>query len=78
VSARASCEHDGLGDGQRGADQTTSSRYDSYLAYDPERAYNDCGDGWSIYMRQNFPGFANPARDVDGQPMKNGWPFPYD
>jgi hypothetical protein len=46
-------------------------------AYNQDPAYRDCGGGWSIYMRQNFPGFANPARDVDGQPMKNWWPFSY-
>jgi hypothetical protein len=77
VTASASCEHYGLADGEAGADQTTLISYDTYRAYNQDPAYRDCGGGWSIYMRQNFPGFANPARDVDGQPMKNWWPFLY-
>jgi len=26
-------------------------------------------------MRQSFPGYGNVAKDVDGGPMKNWWPF---
>jgi len=77
VTARASCEHYGLGDGEGGADQTTLVSYDTYRAYNQDPAYRDCGGGWSIYMRQSFPGFQNSARDVAGQAMKNWWPFLY-
>ncbi len=26
-------------------------------------------------MRQSFPGYGNQAKDADGAPMKNWWPF---
>lgn len=77
VNASASCEHYGLADGEGGADQTTTISYDTYRAYNEDPAYRDCGGGWSIYMRQSFPGFQNPATGVDGEPMKNWWPFLY-
>lgn len=75
VSAEASCEHYGLGDGAGGQDARTLVSYDTYRAYNEDPAYSDCGGGWSIYMRQNFPGFENVARDTQGGPMKNWWPF---
>lgn len=47
------------------------------VAYNQDPAYRDCGGGWSIHMRQSFPGFHSAARDVAGQAMKNWWPFLY-
>lgn len=35
----------------------------------------DCMGRWVVYWRQNMPGLANKARDDDGRPMKNWWPF---
>jgi hypothetical protein len=35
----------------------------------------DCMGRWVVYWRQNMPGLGNTARDDDGRPMKNWWPF---
>jgi hypothetical protein len=35
----------------------------------------DCMGRWAVYWRQNMPGPGNTARDDDGRPMKNWWPF---
>jgi hypothetical protein len=35
----------------------------------------DCMGPWLVYWRQNMPGLGNRARDADGRPMKNWWPF---
>src|SRR4051794_32727061 len=35
----------------------------------------DCMGRWVVYWRQNMPGLDNTARDDDGRPMKNWWPF---
>jgi hypothetical protein len=35
----------------------------------------DCLGTWIIYWRQNMPGLDNKARDDEGKPMKNWWPF---
>lgn len=75
VTARASCEHYALGDGQDGSDATSLVSHDTYRSYNQNPAYRDCGGGWSIYMRQSFPGYENLAVAVDGTPMKNWWPF---
>jgi len=43
---------------------------------EPYRALaGDCMGRWVVYWRQNMPGLANTARDDDGRPMKNWWPF---
>ena len=36
---------------------------------------DDCMGRWVVYWRQNMPGLQNTARDDDGRPMKNWWPF---
>ena len=36
---------------------------------------DDCMGRWVVYWRQNMPGLDNTARDDDGGPMKNWWPF---
>ncbi|MFI5381663.1 MAG: hypothetical protein ACHRHE_20385 [Tepidisphaerales bacterium] len=35
----------------------------------------DCMGAWLIYWRQNIPGLDNRAKDDQGKPMKNWWPF---
>jgi hypothetical protein len=35
----------------------------------------DCMGRWVVYWRQCMPGLGNTARDDDGRPMKNWWPF---
>jgi hypothetical protein len=75
VTAAATCEGYGLGAGPNGADVTTDIDYDVYRSYNQDSALNDCGGGWQTYMRQSFPGYQNQAKDMDGQPMKNWWPF---
>jgi hypothetical protein len=35
----------------------------------------DCMGRWVVYWRQSMPGLGNTARDDDGRPMKNWWPF---
>jgi hypothetical protein len=74
-SGRATCEGYGLGGGTDGADVSVDISYATYKAYNQNSAYNDCGGGWQEYMRQSFPGYGNQAKDVDGAPMKNWWPF---
>ena len=35
----------------------------------------DCMGAWLIYWRQNIPGLDNRAKDDQGKPMRNWWPF---
>jgi hypothetical protein len=35
----------------------------------------DCMGPWLVYWRQNMPNYRSPARDDQGKPMKNWWPF---
>jgi len=63
-----------MGNGAGGADKAepwTSSRIPrSYHTIAP-----DCMGAWIIYWRQNMPGLDNRARDDEGKPMLNWWPF---
>ena len=36
---------------------------------------DDCMGPWLVYWRQCMPGLDNAAKDDDGKPMKNWWPF---
>jgi hypothetical protein len=72
---RASCEGYGLGAGAGGEDQTADIDYDVYRDYNQDQAFNDCGGGWQLYLRQSFPGRGNAAKDTAGNAMKNWWPF---
>jgi hypothetical protein len=67
------CEHYGLGDGSNGQDLPSSYSFSRVSSLVPD--YPDCGGPWQIYWRQNIPGLANRARDLEGAPMKNWWPF---
>jgi hypothetical protein len=74
------CESYGLADGERGEDQYLPYAAATLPAYDPrfigpDPTPGDCGGAWQIYWRQNMPGLNNPARALDGSPMKNWWPF---
>jgi hypothetical protein len=75
VVAKATCEGYGLGQGPGGQDAMSNVGYSDYQTLDQNPAYSDCGGGWQIYMRQSMPGYQNQAKDVDGGPMKNWWPF---
>jgi hypothetical protein len=37
--------------------------------------FGDCMGPWLVYWRQNIPGLDNKAKDDQGKPMKNWWPF---
>jgi hypothetical protein len=71
------CENFGLHNGPGGKDLRTLYRGpdSTILAY--ERAYGDCGGGWNIFLRQNFPGFGSHAKNDDGSAMKSWWPYFY-
>jgi hypothetical protein len=75
LTARATCAGYGLGAGSAGADATTDISYATYRDLNHDPAFSDCGGGWQIYLRQSFPGYRNQAKDTDGKPMKNWWPF---
>lgn len=62
-----------IGSGPGGKDLSkpwTNAVLEQYQAVAP-----DCMGKWIVYWRQNVPGLDNPARDEDGKPMKNWWPF---
>jgi hypothetical protein len=70
-----SCEAYAQQNGQAGSDKTTSYTADKVAAY--EKAFPDCGGGWQIYMRQNFPAYGSSAKNADGTPVKSWWPYLY-
>jgi hypothetical protein len=70
------CEHFGLKDGPGGQDELDTYTPEKVAAV-TERYTSDCGGGWQMYLRQNFPGLGNQATAVDGKPMKNWWPFAF-
>jgi len=70
---QSNCEHFGLGDGVKGADQLEVYTSDKVAAID--KTFGECGGGWQIYWRQNMPGWHNQAKTKDGAPMRNWWPF---
>lgn len=73
LEVESRCEHYALGDGPSGED--LPSLYSYARVQHLAEIYTDCGGPWQIYWRQNIPGLANRARDLDGAPMKNWWPF---
>ena len=75
VTAANSCENYGLGNGEKGADALSDYTYETVRKLNEDPRFSDCGGGWQIYMRQSFPGYHNQAKDVNGAPMKNWWPF---
>jgi hypothetical protein len=70
VAAR--CDGYALGDDPSGGD-----RYDPYVpdvSGGLEGPFN-CAPAWQMHWRQSIPAYRNRARDIDGRPMKNWWPF---
>jgi hypothetical protein len=66
-------EHYRLGDGPGGKDLATLW---TPKVLEPYRELaNDCMGRWVVYWRQNMPGLDNKAKDDQGRPMKNWWPF---
>jgi hypothetical protein len=75
-SVRSRCEHYDLNDGPNGDVLAGySSDMPAVAAYTRQFGDDGCGGGWQVYYRQNMPGLHNRARDADGSPMKNWWPF---
>jgi hypothetical protein len=70
---KARCEHYGRGDAQDGSDLSSPYSFDTISMISAD--YPDCGGAWQIYFRQNMPGLDNDARDTQGKPMRNWWPF---
>lgn len=66
-------EHYRLRDGKNGQDRSDRWTPKRFAAY--RELASDCMGPWLVYWRQNMPGFGNNARDDDGKPMKNWWPF---
>ena len=69
----STCEHYGMKDGPDGNDLATLYTNASAARY--ASIAPDCGGAWNVYWRQSIPGLHNQASAVDGQPMKNLWPF---
>lgn len=71
----SSCEDYGMQNGKSGTDKMRS--YTAEKVADYEKSFPDCGGGWQVYMRQNFPGYGSPAKNMDGTPMHSWWPYWY-
>lgn len=69
----STCEGWRQGGGPGGSDEERPFSTDLFSAYDD--LVSDCGGGWQIFWRQSMPGLGNEAKDDDGQPMLNWWPF---
>jgi hypothetical protein len=69
----STCGHFRLRDGPGGRD--LAERFDSGMFARFNGADSDCGLGWHVFWRQNFPGFDSRARADDGTPMLSWWPF---
>jgi hypothetical protein len=61
------------GNGVDGKDRVVNWTNRAFARY--RNAAPDCMGAWLIYWRQNMPGLDNGARDDNGKPMKNWWPF---
>jgi hypothetical protein len=66
------CDGYGISQGPDGQDL-----YDPYvpdMSGGAQGPFN-CAPAWQMHWRQSIPGYRNVAIDIDGQPMKNWWPF---
>jgi hypothetical protein len=70
---QARCVNYGLRNGSNGSDRLAPYSFDTVAGL--ASRYPDCGGWWQIYWRQSMPGLDNPAKAMDGTPMKNWWPF---
>jgi hypothetical protein len=62
-----------IGSGPDGKDRAREWSVQSFKQYN--QLANDCMGPWLVYWHQNMPGYRNRARDAEGRPMKNWWPF---
>jgi hypothetical protein len=62
-----------LGGGPEGRDRAIPWKNDRFARY--REIAPDCMGPWLVYWRQNMPGLDNPAKDDEGRPMRNWWPF---
>jgi hypothetical protein len=69
----STAEHFRLGDGPGGHDRAEPWTKDRFAHY--RQSAPDCMGPWLVYWRQNMPGLDNSARDDEGSPMRNWWPF---
>ena len=84
----SSCEHYGMHDGANGKDMTTP--YTNKMTDDLARAQqtgpctagspycateDDCGGHGTSYLYQSFPSYGTTAKNDDGTPMHNWWPY---
>jgi hypothetical protein len=69
----STAEHFRLGDGPDGGDRAEPWTKDRFARY--RQSARDCMGPWLVYWRQNMPGLDNHARDAQGKPMRNWWPF---
>jgi len=84
----SSCEHYGMHDGASGKDMTTP--YTNKMTDDLARAQqagpctagspycsteDDCGGHGTSYLYQSFPNYGTTAKNDDGTPMHNWWPY---
>ncbi|QEH32292.1 hypothetical protein OJF2_07610 [Aquisphaera giovannonii] len=69
----STAEHFRLGDGADGRDRAEPWTGERFARF--RECAGDCMGPWLVYWRQNMPGLDNPARDDQGKPMKNWWPF---
>ncbi|HEY4633426.1 MAG TPA: PKD domain-containing protein, partial [Candidatus Limnocylindrales bacterium] len=67
-AVRTSCRS--FRDGTGASEPFTTADFAPYLTVAP-----DCMGPWIVWWWQNFPGLDNLARDDQGQPMLNWWPF---
>jgi hypothetical protein len=65
---RASCSH--FRDGSGLTEEFTIADFAPY-----ENIAPDCDGPFLVWWRQNMPGLNNQAKDDQGQPMLNWWPF---
>ncbi len=73
ATVSSTCEGFRQGGGPGGDDVARPFATDLFLPY--EDLAPDCGGAWQVWWRQSFPGLENAARDLDGAPMLNWWPF---
>jgi hypothetical protein len=65
---RTSCAH--FRDGSGLTDVFTTADFAPY-----ENIASDCDGPFLVWWRQNMPGLNNNAKDDQGNPMLNWWPF---
>jgi hypothetical protein len=69
----STCEHFRLFDGPDGQDQVERFSSGKFTIFNGPNL--DCGEGWHVWWRQNFPGPGSHAKAQDGSAMLSWWPF---